>query len=64
MQKKIGNKYIDVRIRTHRFLRIGIKIDHGAYDSIFEDGEKINYVDIEVYMGFASGYIHVNWVRE
>ena len=63
MQRRIGNKYIDIRVRTHRFLRIGIKVDYGMYDSIFGDGEKITYVYLEVYLGFASGYIHVNWAK-
>ncbi|RLG25027.1 hypothetical protein DRN85_06675 [Methanosarcinales archaeon] len=61
LRKKIGKTYINGNIAIHKSIRLGFEFDIGRYsDPIFEDNLLINYLDLDIYLGFFTVYLNLN----
>ena len=61
LRKKIGKTYINGNIAVHKSIRFGFEFDVGRYnDPIFKDHLVINYLDLDLYLGFFTVYLNLN----
>ena len=64
LRRKIGRTYVNAHVAIHRFFRAGFRIDGGRFDDvIFGDGLLINYVDLDIYLGFVTVHLNLNRAR-